>query len=122
WGSFPRSKNFFEKIKKWNHGFIDHDSFSQDELYALNTLRDKIIEFESTRSEQYSHHDFTKPEIDAFLMIAKNAHSAFGGSDTDVLPIDADLPREFTGEALLRSIEGNAEILGVTEYVETMLM
>jgi hypothetical protein len=50
------------------------------------------------------------------------AHAAFGGSDTDILPIDADVPRAFTGDQLLRSVEANAELLGVSEYVETMLM
>ncbi len=46
----------------------------------------------------------------------------FGGSDTDILPIDADVPRPFTGDQLLRSVEATAELLGVSEYVETMLM
>jgi hypothetical protein len=49
-------------------------------------------------------------------------HSAFGGSDQDVLPIDADIPRRFSGEELLRSIEATAELMGTSEYVETMLM
>lgn len=38
------------------------------------------------------------------------------------MPIDADVPRAFTGDQLLRSVEANAEMLGVSEYVETMLM
>lgn len=49
-------------------------------------------------------------------------HSIFGGSDIDALPIDADVPRSFTGDQLLRSVEANAELMGVSEYVETMLM
>jgi len=122
WGSFPRNKNFFEKIKKWNSGLDCEDCFSDDEKTALENLRNKITEFENARSTQHPIYDFSKSEIEAFLGLVRIAHSAFGGSDTDVLPIDADIPREFTGEALLKSIEGNAEILGVTEYVETMLM
>jgi len=54
--------------------------------------------------------------------LLQTAHSTFGGSDTDILPIDADIPRPFTGDQFLKSIEANAELLGVSEYVETMIM
>ena len=39
----------------------------------------------------------------------------------DILPIDADIPRPFTGDLFLRSIQSNAELLKSSEYVETML-
>ena len=38
------------------------------------------------------------------------------------MPIDADVPRSFTGDELLRSLEANAELMGTSEYAETMLM
>ncbi|WP_235390818.1 ATP-binding protein [Pseudomonas avellanae] len=57
-----------------------------------------------------------------FLQNTQAAHIAFGGSEADTLPIDADVPREFTGEQFLRSVEANAELLNVSEYVDTMLM
>lgn len=65
---------------------------------------------------------FTKTQVEELLKLAKTAHSAFGGSDKDVLPVDADIPRQFTGEQFLRSIEANAEIMNTSEYIETMLM
>ncbi|MDR2208317.1 MAG: ATP-binding protein [Azoarcus sp.] len=122
WAKFPHPKNFFEKIKKWQEGLSDDSSFNQDETDALTAFRNKITSFSNARSGQYPTYEFTKPEIDDFLQLAKVAHSAFGGSDTDVLPIDADVPRSFTGDQLLRSVEANAELMGVSEYVETMLM
>lgn len=122
WAGFAQSKGFMEKIKKWNEGLLDNDSFSAEEKSAMENLRAKISNFELARSGNYPTWDFTKPEIDEFLQLAKAAHSAFGGSDTDVLPIDADIPRPFTGDTLLRSVEANAEMLNVSEYVETMLM
>ena len=122
WAKFPHPKNFLEKIKKWNESLLDNESFGDDENIALENLRNKINEFGNARSSQYPVYDFTKPEIDDFLLLTKTAHSAFGGSDTDTLPIDADTPREFTGNAFLRSVEANAEMLNVSEYVETMLM
>lgn len=122
WAKFPHPKNFFEKIKKWQEGLEEDDSFSQAEKDALTAFSSKISEFSQARSGQYPTYDFTRAEIDGFLRLAQAAHAAFGGSDTDVLPIDADIPRAFTGDQLLRSVEANAELMGVSEYVETMLM
>ncbi|HKZ11419.1 MAG TPA: ATP-binding protein [Rhodanobacteraceae bacterium] len=122
WGRFPHPKNFLEKTKVWQVGLESNDSFNDDENAALTALRTKISGFISARSAQYPTYEFTRTEIEGFLELAKQAHAAFGGSDTDVLPIDADTPREFTGDQLLRSVEANAELLNVSEYVETMLM
>lgn len=122
WANFPHPKNFFEKIKKWQEGLENDASFSADESAALTAVRDKISAFTNARTGQYPTYEFTRPEIDEFLGLAKAAHAAFGGSDTDIMPIDADVPRAFTGDQLLRSVEANAELLNVSEYVETMLM
>lgn len=122
WANFPHPKNFFEKIKKWQEGLSNDVSFSDGEADALDALNNKITEFSNARTGQYPTYEFTKPEIDEFLSLARAAHSAFGGSDIDILPIDADVPRPFTGDQLLRSVEANAELLNVSEYVETMLM
>jgi uncharacterized protein len=122
WAKFPHPKNFFEKIKKWQEGLCSNDAFSDLEKASLTAVTDKITQFGNARSGQYPTFDFTRQEIDEFLALMKAAHVAFGGSDTDTLPIDADVPREFTGDQLLRSLEANAELLNVSEYVETMLM
>jgi hypothetical protein len=126
WGKFPHPKNFFEKISKWREGLVDDDSFLQAEGDALSALQAKIDELVSARTptaaNRFPNLDFTKPEIEEFLALTRTAHAAFGGSDTDVLPIDADVPRSFTGDQLLHSVEAKAELMGTSEYVETMLM
>lgn len=122
WANFPHPKNFFEKIKKWQEGLENDASFSPDESAALTAFRDKISAFTNARTGQYPIYEFTRSEIDEFLHLAKAAHAAFGGSDTDIMPIDADVPRAFTGDQLLRSVEAYAELLNVSEHVETMLM
>ena len=122
WGKFPLPKNFFEKIKVWQTGLAEQDSFTNDEKTVLQTVRNKIDSFITSRSSQYPTYDFSRDEITEFLALLQTAHSTFGGSDTDILPIDADIPRPFTDEEFLRSIEANAELLNVSEYVETMLM
>jgi hypothetical protein len=122
WANYPHPKNFFEKIKKWLDGLANDASFSVNESVALTAVRDKISAFSAARAGQYPTFDFTRVEIDDFLGLTQAAHAAFGGSDIDILPIDADVPRAFTGDQLLRSVEANAELLGVSEHVETMLM
>ena len=126
WANFPHPKNFTEKLNKWQEGLTEDSSFSTPESDALSALKAKIDELVSPRTvtatNKYPNYDFTKPEVDALLAQAQSTHSAFGGSDTDVLPIDADVPRSFTGDQLLRSVEANAELMGTSEYVETMLM
>lgn len=122
WGGFPRPKNFYEKLLKWQSEFTTSDRFSEPENEALLSLQQKMNSFAAARAGQYPHYDFTKTEVEELLNLAKNAHQVFGGSDQDVLPIDADIPMPFTGEDFLRSIEANAEMMNTSEYVETMLM
>jgi hypothetical protein len=122
WANFPHPKNFLQGTLVWQKGLENDDSFTQEENAALDVLRQKISDFEQARRAQYSEQKFTTQEVDEFLTLARSAHATFGGSDTDILPIDADVPRAFSGDQLLRSLEANAELLNVSEYVETMLM
>ncbi|MFT3906798.1 MAG: ATP-binding protein [Steroidobacteraceae bacterium] len=126
WANFPHPKNFTEKLNKWQEGLTEDSTFSTPESDALRALKTKIDKLVSPRTvtatNKHPNYDFTKPEVDELLELAQTTHSAFGGSDTDVLPIDADVPRAFTGDQLLRSVEANAELMGTSEYVETMLM
>ena len=122
WAKFPHPKNLFEKFKKWYEGLSEQEAFTDSEKEVLGAVRDKITAFSNARSGQYPTYDFTRVEIDEFLSLLQTAYTTFGGSDTDILPIDADVPRSFTGEQLLRSIEANAELMDVSKYVDTMLM
>lgn len=74
------------------------------------------------RNQKFAPVDFKRQEIDELLLLLKNAHHIFGGSDQDVLPLSADVPRPFTGDQLLRSIEATSEMMNTSDYVETMLM
>lgn len=122
WGRFPQPKAFLEKLKKWQEGLTDQDSFSGDEKMRLDEVRNKITDLINARSVQYPTYEFTRGEIDELLSLIQLAHATFGGSDSDIMPIDADVPRPFNGEQLLRSVEATAELLSVSEYVETMQM
>jgi uncharacterized protein len=122
WASFPKPKSFYEKIGKWRSGLDCDDSFMETEKHLLEEFTATIDNLVSARNVQYPKYDFTKQEIDNLLEKARNAHYAFGGSDAELLPIDADIPRKFNGDSLIRSLESSAELLNVSDYVETMMI
>lgn len=122
WGIYAKTKGFFMKIKKWKEGMQASDMCTEGEFAALLALNEYLEELITPRDEPYAPCDFGKEEVKKLISLLKTAHYAFGGSDEDVLPIDADTPRPFTGADFLRSLEANADLMGTSEYVETMLM
>jgi len=121
WKGAGPAKGFRDRLQEWSEGLVADASFTPEEDTALTQLTDHV-------GQLLGDHDgnwpkvFTRQEIDDLLQELSQAHSAFGGGAADVLPIDADVPRPFSGDQLLRSVEANAELTGVAEYVETMLM
>jgi hypothetical protein len=95
--------------------------FDGTEQQALDNLKQKITDLLGKHLGEWPS-VFSFEEIENLLNDFRTAYQAFGGSDRDFLPIDADIPRPFSGEDLLKSIEGNAELLGVSEYIDTMQM
>ncbi|MDD4927711.1 MAG: ATP-binding protein [Gallionella sp.] len=121
WKGPGQAKGFRDRLIKWNEGLLENASFDIAENTALTTLKQKFSQVLGAHQGDWPV-IFGRQEITDLLNTLSQAHTAFGGSDTDILPIDADVPRAFTGDQLLRSVEANAELLGVSEYVETMLM
>lgn len=122
WGPFPRPKAFTQRLSKMRSDLEASDDYSVPENAALDSLRDYVDGLIEDRSEQYPQWEFSRGEVEELIRRASAAHAAFGGSVSEGLPIDADVPRPFTGDQFLRSVEAHAELLGVSEHVETMLM
>jgi len=124
--NYGKRKNFYDGLLIWKRGLTANALFSDDEqnsLNALNYMLDEMIaKHKITLDDKFPSLLYDEPSIRELSSLVSAAHSAFGGSDQDVLPIDADIPRSFSGEELLLSIEANAELMGTSEYVETMLM
>ena len=115
-------RNFVAVLKNLQEEISTPDqAYSQDERDNLTVLNECLDRLLSHRQVEWPD-IFKENEIDDLLTTTSNTHSAFGGSTTDFLPIDADIPRKFSGDSLLRSIEASAEILNVSEYIETLLM
>lgn len=122
WGRFPQPKAFYEKICKWRGDLEDGCSNSQPQKDALQELRECFDELISARSDKYADMNFSLAEVNHLYTLLRSAHQAFGGIDQDLLPVDADIPRPFSGEEFIKSIEANAELMNTSEYVETMLV
>lgn len=121
WAGGGKTKGFVERLSAWKQGLCaiaDHEETERAALAAFEGQIDAILE---TRKVAWPS-PVPRGDVDNLMQSASEAHCAFGGTDRDVLPIDADLPRPFTGEQFLRSLEANAELAGVSEHVETMLM
>lgn len=121
WKGAGQAKGFRDRLIKWKEGLCDDASFTQQESTVLGELNQQLSQTLSSHQGEWPS-IFTRLEIVTLLEKLSLTHSAFGGSDTDILPIDADVPRPFSGDQLLRSVEANAELMNVSEYVETMLM
>ena len=121
WKGAGPAKGFRDRLIKWKEGLADSASFSQTESTALSELIQHITTLLAAHPGDWPP-IFTPQEISSLIGELSSTHSIFGGSDTDILPIDADVPRPFSGDQLLRSVEATAELLGVSEYVETMQM
>lgn len=121
WKGPGQARGFRDRLRAWNEGLVADVAFSQQEGNALARLSQHFTQLLDAHQGDWPP-VFKRQEVDSLLHQLSDTHSAFGGSDTDALPIDADVPRPFTGDQLLRSVEANAELMGVSEYVETMLM
>jgi len=123
WGRFPQPKSFFEKLEKWKAGLESEITLLRDEQETrLRELVEKIEALCKPRREPHAHYDFTRQEIEDLLAVASAAHLAFGGTESETLPSDVDAPRPFEGASLVRALEASAEMLGVSEHVETLLV
>lgn len=123
WGAFPRPKSFWEKLEKWKLGLEDEiDEFEGERHDRLQQFIDMIEGLCQPRRPRYANYDFTRQEIRDLLQAASSTHSAFGGTISDLVPPDVDAPVPFDGPSLLRNVEATAEMLNVSEYVETLLI
>lgn len=123
WGSFPKPKSFFEKIEKWKSGLESKlDSFQNKQYNELQDLINEINKLCVDRKSDHPNYDFTLQEIESLLEKASKAHSAFGGSPSDLLPSDVDIPKPFDGTSLLRCLESVGEVLNISEHIETLLI
>lgn len=122
WFGGGKSKGVKERVENWLEGVADSAEFTAPERAAVDALRDATNAFLASHSGRVDWPTYTRAATESLLDALREAHRAFGGVAAEESPLDADIPRPFTGDELLRSVEANAELLGVSEHVETMIM
>lgn len=117
-----KSKGYLEKTNTWIQRIENKEDFSSEENEAITKVKEafNIVVNSNVGNKEWPR--FPPDSVESLQEAISYAYIIFGGSDADVLPIDADIPRPFTGEDFLHSLEANAELLNTSEYVETMLM
>ena len=123
WSGGGMSKGYSELLHTWKDGIIKEDTFTEVEKSSVDTVsRAFDAVFNSNKSNTPDWPKYPCTTVEKLQKDLVTAYSEFGGTENDFLPIDADVPRPFTGDDFLRSIESNAEIMGTSDYVETMIM
>lgn len=122
WKGTGNAKGFRTLLTNCQEGLVINAQFSEGEIQAIKDLIYAIDVFISSNvSGQIEWPLFSKPNADILFNAFLDTYHIFGGSDTEALPIDADIPRVFHGEHFLRNIEAYAELMHSREYVETMI-
>lgn len=121
WKSNGPIKGFRNRLQKWNEGLVANSAFDNAESVALDELREHINSLLQKHTGDWPE-AFTLPEVETLIGKLTQTHAAFGGVPAEIQDMDADVPRPFRGEQLLRSVEANSELLGVSDHVDTMLM
>ena len=121
--SFPKPKGFHEMLESWITSLrYKQRSLSNSESAKIEALIECLNQLCKSRRGSNREYVFNSEEIDTLLMQIREAHSRFGGTDSDVLSVDVDTPIPFEGSSLLKAVESVAEMTRVTEYVDTLLM
>lgn len=120
WMGGGKSRGYSESLSIWSDGIKTESIFTLEETNALNAVDAAFKAVLNSNTSSWPQYSRTLVETLQQALVA--AYFAFGGAEIDVLPIDADIPRPFTGDDFLRSIEANAEMMGTSDYVETMIM
>ncbi len=121
-GKFPKPKNFNEKIKKLGESIEASNDYTKQQNGALSDLKSYIGDLNEARGDTNANFDFRKTETDKLLLLAETAFKTFCCSDEDDFAVNEDIPVPFTGASFLKCIEATAEMMGTSEYAETMII
>lgn len=77
---------------------------------------------ETPRQGKYPTYEYDVNEVSDLIRLVQAALLAYGGKLDDSDALSSDDPRRFTGDQLVRAVEACADLLGVSEHCETLIM
>jgi uncharacterized protein len=121
WSSFPKNKNFFDKVCIWLVSIEDFKLKLEDKDTRLDDIIAGLNSYKSARSGQYPKFDSTFDEIDKLKDLLLITLKSFGGSEQLLLPKNEDVPIKFSGEVFVSFLESIARETGSEQYIEFLL-
>ncbi|MEJ2406340.1 MAG: DUF87 domain-containing protein [Candidatus Thiodiazotropha sp.] len=121
WGSFPRPKNFYEKVCKWLDSVETLKGILEANDNRLDGLINSLSVYKNIRTGQYPTYESDINEVSGLIGQISTAFVSFGGAEKDLLPKSEDIPMRFTGEVFVNYLEALAQETGNEQYVEFLL-
>ncbi len=121
WGSFPRPKNFYEKICIWLESIESLKGILEANDNRLDGLIEVLDEYKNDRTGRYPTYESNLDEVTEVVTQISTAFVSFGGTEQDLLPKSEDIPTRFTGEVFVNYLEALAQETGNEQYVEFLL-
>ena len=122
-GSFPKPKNFGEKLRKWaDQDFVESPEFTDVQKSALAKVSAVINAELPSPSNPHPNYTFSRTKMEELLDDIAEAHEVFGGTQDDVALLGEDSPLPFDADEFVKVVEASAELLNTAEYAETMIM
>ena len=121
WGSFPKPKNFYEKICKWLNSVESLKGMLEANDNKLDRLITTLNAYKNNRAGQYPTYESDTKEVSRIVEQISIAFTSFGGMKQDLLPKSEDIPTQFTGEIFVNYLELLAQETGNEQYVEFLL-
>ncbi len=121
--AFPHSKNFTERLSIWATSVGEYDAQVEADLSALHQLLENLVGSQKVPGARgfVEYPIYSASEVDGLIDEMRSAYTAMGGSPSDLLPKNEDVPVKFSGEVFVDFLEGLAQETGNEQYVEFLL-
>lgn len=122
-GSYAKIKGFTERLSIWATSVAGYDSQIDADLSELKQLLEALFGRHKVTSKTgwVDYPIYTVTEVDGLLDEMRSAYTAMGGSPTDLLPKNEDVPVKFSGDVFADFLEGLAQETGNIQHVEFLL-
>jgi Predicted ATPase len=123
WGSFPKPNTFYELTKSWMLGFEHIKSSLENDIEEVDTFIQHINQFINApaRISRYPNLISNLQEIDAMIDSLIRAYEALGGSESELLPLNEDIPIPFKGDVFVSYLSALAQQTGNEQYLEFLI-
>jgi uncharacterized protein len=122
-GSYGKIKGFTERLSIWATSVAEYDSKIDTDLSDLTQLLESLFAQHRVtgKSGWVDFPIYTVSEVDGLLDEMRSAYTTMGGSPSDLLPKNEDVPVKFSGEVFVDFLEGLAQETGNEQYIEFLL-